>query len=67
MQGIVLAEWPVPKPKDWLSFVNEIEPDAALEFVRRRTRRGTALSDCPEHDRFPAIVPARRIAILEEG
>jgi putative transposase len=64
--GIELADWPLPKGRDWLAFVNEIEREDTLEFVRRRTQRNQPLSDRPEDEPIPAIVAARRIATSEE-
>ena len=42
IQGIVLADWPVNRPENWLAFVNEMEPKQELEFIQLRTRRGRA-------------------------
>ena len=40
MHGIELAEWPVPKPADWLDFVNTPEPAPDLDFIRTCTAKG---------------------------
>lgn len=47
IQGIRLAEWPLPRPDGWAEFVNQAEPEADLAFVRRRIAR-----------REPLITPA---------
>jgi putative transposase len=35
--GIVIAEWPIPRPPHWLDFVNDHEPLADLDFIRTQT------------------------------
>ena len=39
--GLVLSEWPVQRPADWLQWVNTPETPAELEALRRSCRRGT--------------------------
>ena len=41
--GIVIAEWPIPRPPHWLDFVNDHEPLADLDFIRSQTASGEAL------------------------
>lgn len=36
----ILAEWPVPRPADWLTWVNEPQTDAELAALRESVRRG---------------------------
>jgi putative transposase len=38
--GIVIAEWPIPRPPHWLDFVNDHEPLADLDFIRTQTASG---------------------------
>ena len=38
--GIVIAEWPIPRPPHWLNFVNDHEPLADLDFIRTQTAFG---------------------------
>ncbi len=38
--GIVIAEWPIPRPPHWLAFVNDHEPLADLDFIRTQTASG---------------------------
>jgi putative transposase len=40
MHGIELADWPVPKPTDWLAFINQPDPTADLDFIRSCTAKG---------------------------
>jgi putative transposase len=35
-----MAEWPVPRPADWLDVIDEQEPGAVLIDLRERIRRG---------------------------
>jgi len=37
----ILAEWPVPKPADWLTFLNTPTPADELKRLRRSLRRGS--------------------------
>ena len=39
-QQSLLAKWPLPCPRKWLSFVNDAETEAELESLRRCVRRG---------------------------
>jgi putative transposase len=38
--GIVIADWPIPRPPHWLDFVNDHEPLADLDFIRTQTASG---------------------------
>lgn len=37
VQGIQLAEWPVPRPAHWRSFVDGLEAQQDLDYIRLRT------------------------------
>lgn len=39
----VLTAWPVDKPRNWLTRVNQSEPPAELEALRTSLRRGRPL------------------------
>jgi putative transposase len=39
----VLSEWPVPRPTDWVSFVNEALTSKELESLRVSAQRGRPL------------------------
>jgi putative transposase len=41
--GIVIAEWPIPRPPHWLDFVNDPEPVADLDFIRTQTASGDSI------------------------
>jgi len=36
----ILSEWPVPRPRTWLSHVNRAETPQELEALRRSVQRG---------------------------
>jgi putative transposase len=36
----ILSDWPVPRPADWLEFVNEPQTQAELDALRRSVNRG---------------------------
>jgi putative transposase len=42
---ITLAEWPVPRPEDWVAHVNTPQTPAELEAFRRAMRRGEPFGD----------------------
>jgi putative transposase len=45
-QGLgILSDWPVPRPADWLNFVNEPQTQAELEALRRSVNRGCPFGD----------------------
>jgi putative transposase len=35
-----LADWPVPRPRRWLAYVNGVETDAEMAALRRSVQRG---------------------------
>jgi putative transposase len=37
----LLSDWPLPRPRDWLEFVNRPQSDAELTALRRSVQRGT--------------------------
>lgn len=43
----LLADWPLPRPADWLTIVNEPQTEAELAAIRRSVRRGCPLGDAP--------------------
>jgi putative transposase len=55
LQGIRLAPWPVPRPTGWDEFVNQVEPESDLAFLRRRTARREPLVDPEVEVATPAI------------
>ena len=39
-QKSLLSKWPLPRPRKWVSFVNEAETEVELESLRRCVQRG---------------------------
>jgi putative transposase len=37
----LLSAWPLPRPRDWLEFVNRPQSDAEMTALRRSVQRGT--------------------------
>jgi putative transposase len=35
--GVVLSDWPLPRPADWRAFVNTDQPQRDVDFIRART------------------------------
>ena len=66
IQGIQLAEWPLPRPEGWTEFVNQVEPEAELAFMRRRTARREPLIDPAVEATTPAIQLAAVAADSDE-
>lgn len=40
--GLILSEWPVPRPRQWRANVNKPQTEFDLEAIRRSVKRGTA-------------------------
>jgi putative transposase len=38
VQGVELAEWPVPRPSHWRNFVDGVEPPHELDYIRLQTQ-----------------------------
>lgn len=36
----ILSDWPLPRPRSWLQYVNRPQSEAELEAIRRSVRRG---------------------------
>ncbi|MEO2046164.1 MAG: transposase [Pirellulales bacterium] len=41
----LLAKWPIPRPRQWRSYVNKPINEKELEAIRKCTRRGTPFSN----------------------
>jgi putative transposase len=54
--GVVIAEWPLPKPDSWLDFVNDHEPVVDLDFIRTQTASGEPIGPVPRRVADPATV-----------
>jgi putative transposase len=46
-RGLLLAEWPLPEPSDWIELVNLPQTEAELEAIRRCLRRGSPYGETP--------------------
>jgi len=64
-QGVFLADWPVPRPKNWLSFVNETEPKQDIEFIRQRTQRCEPIAEATDAVAVIAT-PVKRLGAVSE-
>ena len=45
LQGVGLAPWPLPRPQNWQDYVNDVEPQRDLDFMRRRAERREPFAD----------------------
>jgi putative transposase len=45
IEGPPVAPWPVPRPADWLEWLNAPEPSRFLEEIRRSVRKGIPYGD----------------------
>ena len=62
VQGVPLAEWPLPRPSDWRAFINDVESEEDLAFFRG----GINATDAPRDRRQaadPAIVDTSVMAV----
>ena len=39
-QKAMLSRWPLPRPRDWVKLVNEVQTEAEVEAIQRAVRRG---------------------------
>ncbi len=46
-QRMLLSDWPLPCPKDWLKLVNEPQTEAEMEAIRRSVQRGQPYGSLP--------------------
>ena len=45
IQGVRLAPWPLPRPQEWHAYVNDVEPQPDLDFMRLRVERREPFAD----------------------
>jgi putative transposase len=45
LQGVELAPWPLPRPQNWQDYVNDVEPQHDLDFMRLRAERREPFAD----------------------
>jgi putative transposase len=63
VQGIELAEWPVPKPSHWRSFVDGVESPQDLEYIRLRTLNRLPIGEPLETDALSAVTEPIGVAV----
>ncbi len=66
LQGIRLAPWPLPRPRDWKSFVNDVEPQQQLDFMRLRVQRREPFADPIAEVEAVADVAKRTVAVSDD-
>src|SRR3990172_1855736 len=44
---VILSDWPILRPADWIEHVNQPQTEAELEALRSAVRRGTPFGDDP--------------------
>jgi putative transposase len=66
IQGVLLSDWPVPRPENWLAFVNDVEPQQELDYIRRRTKRCELIAEPTTYIESLAISTGGRVAISDE-
>jgi putative transposase len=63
LQGVRLAPWPLPRPRDWQAYVNDVEPQRDLDFMRLRVQRREPFADPVADVEAPASRAAETVAI----
>lgn len=66
LQGIRLAPWPLPRPRDWQAYVNGVEPQGDLDFMRLRVQRRERIADPTAEVNTPANRAAKQVAVFED-
>src|SRR4029079_15357868 len=66
LQGIRLAPWPLPRPRDWKSFVNDVEPQQQLDFMRLRVQRRAPFADPIAEVEVVADAAKRTVAVSDD-
>jgi putative transposase len=46
-QQMLLSDWPLPVPKDWVDLVNEPQTEAEMEAIRRSVQGGQPYGSLP--------------------
>jgi putative transposase len=66
LQGIRLAPWPLPRPRDWQAYVNGVEPQGDLDFMRLRVQRRECIADPTAEVKTPANRAEKQVAVSED-
>jgi putative transposase len=66
LQGVKLAPWPLPQPRDWRAYVNEVEPQPDLDFMRLRVQRREPFADATAEMEVPAHRDEKPVAVPDD-
>ena len=66
LQGVRLAPWPLPRPQDWQAYVNDVEPQRELDFMRLRVQRREPFAD-PAADVEAAANRAKKAVAVSDA
>jgi putative transposase len=66
IQGVRLTPWPVPRPRDWPAYVNDVEPQHDLDFMRLRVQRREPLAELTVEVEALAPTALKTVAIPED-
>jgi len=66
LQGVRLAPWPLPRPRDWRAYVNDVEPQRELDFMRLRVRRREPFADPAAEVEATANQAKKTVAISDD-
>jgi putative transposase len=64
-QGIQLAEWPVPRPAHWRSFVDGVEAQTDLDYIRLRTLNRLPIGESQEAIALSESVSGPSVALTD--
>jgi putative transposase len=67
VQSIKLAEWPVPRPRHWRAFVDVVESQQDLAYIRLQTLNRQPIGEPSEAEAQSAIAESSDIALAEKG
>lgn len=66
LQGVTLAPWPLPRPQDWHAYVNDVEPQPDLDFMRLRVERREPFADPAADVTAPASRARKTAAVFDD-
>lgn len=66
LQGVRLARWPLPRPRNWQAYVNDVEPRADLDFMRLRVQRRERIADSTAEVTTPANRAEQQVAVSDD-
>jgi putative transposase len=65
LQGVRLAPWPLPRPQDWQAYVNDVEPQRELDFMRLRVQRREPFADPAADVEAPANTAKKAVTVSD--